>query len=280
MMSSPIAIGGIGGSGTRVIAAILIELAYSMGDDLNQANDNLAFTLLFKRLETFSSTDTGFRQLADIFVAGMTNARPFTTDEEQTIRQAVGQDRAQHPMAWLMQRADALLARSMPDADKSTRWGWKEPNTHVFLDRLYASIPRLKYIHVARNGLDMAYSGNQNQPRLWGRTFLGGEDVVDVTPHYSLKYWCAVHRRILRIAETAGKQECFLLLNFDRLCQAPLDELHKLFAFLGIAPDANTTERCMAMIKTPASVGRGRIGGLDVFDPADVAYVAELGFDI
>lgn len=50
MNDNVIAIGALGGSGTRICAQILIELGVFMGHDLNNANDNLLFTRLFKTL--------------------------------------------------------------------------------------------------------------------------------------------------------------------------------------------------------------------------------------
>ena len=66
----------------------------------------------------------------------------------------------------------------------------------MVLPRLNVLMPRMRYIHVTRNGLDMAYGRNQNQPRLWGRRFLG-IDPIRVDPRYSLKYWVAAHQIIL-----------------------------------------------------------------------------------
>ena len=43
-----IAIGALGGSGTRAVAQVFLEAGIYMGDDLNRANDNLIFTRLFK----------------------------------------------------------------------------------------------------------------------------------------------------------------------------------------------------------------------------------------
>ncbi len=56
----PVVIGGVGGSGTRLIAQILKDLGYFMGNDLNEANDNLLFPLLFKRIEILSSSEEEF----------------------------------------------------------------------------------------------------------------------------------------------------------------------------------------------------------------------------
>src|SRR6266550_6138718 len=54
----PVAIGGVGGSGTRLVAEILRHLGYYMGRDLNEASDNLWFTLLFRRTELLNATRT------------------------------------------------------------------------------------------------------------------------------------------------------------------------------------------------------------------------------
>jgi hypothetical protein len=58
--ASPVIIGGVGGSGTRLIAQMLKELGFYLGSDLNSANDNLWFTLLFKRIEILSASDEEF----------------------------------------------------------------------------------------------------------------------------------------------------------------------------------------------------------------------------
>ena len=46
-MYNPVVIRGIGGSGTRVVAAILRDAGIYLGNDLNVPLNNLSFTLLF-----------------------------------------------------------------------------------------------------------------------------------------------------------------------------------------------------------------------------------------
>jgi len=41
LFGPPIVVGGLGGSGTRVIALMLERLGFFMGDDLNHAHDNM-----------------------------------------------------------------------------------------------------------------------------------------------------------------------------------------------------------------------------------------------
>src|SRR5438445_13883106 len=60
----------------------------------------------------------------------------------------------------------AALARHIPEAERrGTRWGWKAPRSIYLLSFLSAQFPQLKFIHVLRDGRDMALSPNQNQLR-------------------------------------------------------------------------------------------------------------------
>jgi len=52
-LMGPIVVGGVGGSGTRVVAEILSKFGFYLGNDLNGASDNLLYTLLFKRPRWF-----------------------------------------------------------------------------------------------------------------------------------------------------------------------------------------------------------------------------------
>ena len=71
VIQAPIAIGGVGGSGTRVIASILKEVGIYIGGDLNHANDNLWFTLLFKHRDALNLNNTEFNKRLAIFEAAM-----------------------------------------------------------------------------------------------------------------------------------------------------------------------------------------------------------------
>ncbi|MFZ1643235.1 MAG: sulfotransferase [Candidatus Contendobacter sp.] len=270
----PIAIGGVGGSGTRLIAQCLKELGFFMGRDLNEANDNLWFTLLFKRIEVLSSSEEQFDELTTIMHKGMTGSEAFTPEQIDLINQLASTDREQHPAAWLKQRMHSLLSEKHPVA-QNTRWGWKEPNTHIVVDRLKKRLKSMKYIHVVRNGLDMAHSSNQNQLKLWGRNFIG-ED-CNISPYYSLKYWCIVHRRVLEIGATMGID--FLFLNYDDFCLNPQNGIAKLYEFLGLDAVKTPHPDLLGLVRPPSSIGRFKQHGTHIFDKADVAYVKALGFD-
>lgn len=271
---APVAIGGVGASGTRLVAQIIKELGFYLGSDLNKANDNLWFTLLFKKLDILSISDAEFECLLKIFLKGMARDTLFTSSQIALINSLVSSGRSPLSTKWLRARANSLISgRPIPIEAKA--WGWKEPNTHIVIDRLLKFLPHMRYIHVVRNGLDMAHSINQNQVRLWGSYFLGAQCLV--SPYYSLKYWCIVHRRVLEICTSMQSQ--FLLLNYDRLCLDPINSINTLLKFLEIEESELQIDKLSNLVRIPDSLGRFKKYGVQIFDPADIAFVKNLGFD-
>lgn len=269
----PVVIGGVGGSGTRLIAQILKDLGYFMGNDLNEANDNLLFPFLFKRIEILRSSEEEFDELIEILIKGMTGCEAFTQKQIDLINNLASQDREQCPADWLRQRADFVLS-NQHILKPPTRWGWKAPNSHIILDRLMSRFRNMKYIHVARNGLDMAYSDNQNQLKLWGRHFIG--ENCEVSPYYSLKYWHIVHRRALDLGKLIGSD--FLFLNYDDFCLNPDAGIRRLLGFLGFEVTPEQSFKLTGLVHPPKSIGRFKQYGIDGFDKVDVAFVKKLGF--
>ncbi len=159
-------------------------------------------------------------------------------------------------------------AAMRPAAD--IRWGWKEPNTHIVIERLWQRLPGLRYVHVVRNGLDMAFSTNQHQLRLWGPHVLGAEGPV--TPERSLAYWCEVHRRLQRLH--AGNRDRMYWLDFDALCRDPRKGVAGLLEFLGLDGGAVDVD-ALGIVPQPPKHTRESLSGLS---SDDVAYVHSLGY--
>jgi hypothetical protein len=100
-----VAIGGVGGSGTRVGAALPRELGYYTGDDLNESLDNLWFTLLFKRRAVLTESGPEFENLLALFWSRMSGAAPFS-GEARALADLVGEAQPQHSLEWLGRRAE------------------------------------------------------------------------------------------------------------------------------------------------------------------------------
>ncbi len=285
---SPIVIGGVGGSGTRVIAEILHAQGIYLGDDLNAASDNLWFTLLFKRAELFPDDNNlgEMNQGCDLFLKVMMQAQdvgqdvgPFLTlQDHRFLNRLAAEDRLQHPKEWLKQRVDSIQLKfsgQQSDSAGDDLWGWKEPNSHFFVPYLKSRIPELRYIHVVRHGLDVAFSKNQNQLAFWGERLLGRP--VDVNdPSDSLSYWCRAHQRVGRYADDL--QGRFLSIDFDSFCVEPEKQMPELLDFVGVSGGDVALQSLD--VEPPGSTGRFRDRDLSVFRDEDLLFVQEMGFSI
>jgi hypothetical protein len=287
-LSSPVIIGGVGGSGTRVVAEIISRLGFYIGDDLNPAKDNLWFLLLFKRPRWFRRARHDkikiFTGLSLLSKAMLHQTGPAWPELRFLIRAVLEISLFGHNYKgdgrglWPFVRAWNMVARQPKMTLNQSRWGWKEPNSHIYLEYLAAYFSNIKYIHTIRHGLDMAFSENQQQLYNWG-PILGHELPKSKSdePAASLKYWIKSNRRVMEIGAKLGDQK-FLVVNFDRLCLSPKSEIQKIVSFLNIGPGAENLAALGRIPQRPKSLGRYRAHNISQFDPADLNELENLGF--
>lgn len=280
IQSPAFAIGGVGGSGTRLLAKALSRIGCYIGHDLNVEHDNLTFTLLFKRQGAMDASDDEFDDLLNILFRSMTQP---TVEWSSADRRLIGKAVKElgviplHPLEWREVRADKMQQSAEVCAQHQV-WGWKEPNTHLVIDRLMTRLPRLKYVHVRRNGLDMAFSENQNQLKLWGQTLLGVSPSTQPEPALSLAYWCAAEQRVLQIVDRLGRHADFHVVDYDQLCADPLVQWEALLRFLNLKVDPPTLSELVQMVNKPISSGRYLSHGTSCFSENDLAFVRSLGY--
>ena len=238
MINYPVAIGGVGGSGTRVVAEMLIRSGVHLGSDLNISSDNLNFTRCFKRQNWFENFP----------------------DERELLA------------AWnsfMDQGGDCQNGvPAYSEANPAPKWGWKEPNTHIFLPFLIKNMPEMKYIHVLRNGLDMAFSDNQNQAKNWGQFILNTPCGDQVTPTYSLNYWIAANIRALEFQQKMKAN--FLLVKYEELCENPKSEVEKILRFVNRRGNLDEHASYVSSAKT---IGRHQKEDLSVFSAEQLRQV-------
>jgi hypothetical protein len=257
--AAPIVVGGVGGSGTRVIAQLLQSLNFDMGSDLNESLDDLSFTALFKRpsLWPINQHLSQLKEALDVYLASRGHkSTSWTSQAHQTARVVELLKSTRQKDEWietgnLSDREQFLATASQP----KPLWGWKEPNAHLPLPFLLAALPNMKYIHVTRHGLDMAYSSNQTQLKIWGSQLLGR--AMDTrSADDSFAYWCAVHERVLTLQELANQQ--ILILPFEGLFTDADSTLNNLCRFLGLANTLATARENLSALDAPKTIGRHR----------------------
>ena len=288
---SPVAVGGVGGSGTRVVAEILIQLGFYMGNDLNAAYDNLWFTLLFKRPDWFfkklNSRESQIFKGINIFENTMTGTLSSKYNELIFIMKAAvemmfkGQDHLGSGKGlWPLKRVLTMIQSKKRYPFKDIGWGWKEPNTHIYIEYLSRYFDNLKYIHVIRHGLDMAYSSNQAQLYNWGIMFgVEANNLSTPLPILSLKYWNEANKRAVALGKKLFNER-FLVINFEKLCINPEDEISLLIDFLKIDKKKLDINELAKLPKLPKSAGRYKNYDLTIFSKNEIDTVRDLGFEV
>lgn len=234
---NPIAIGAIGGSGTRVVARIVEASGVFMGDNLNASHDNLEFTMRFKKRDILACPEGEFWH--------------YVKDFTEVMRRG-------------------MVRSGAPN------WGWKEPNTHVVVAHLLRYYPKLRYVHLLRSGLDMAFSQNKNQVRLWGPIFLKRIINDPPNPADALEYFCEVHRRITKLASSSEFKDRITLIHFEKICHQPEQEIKRLLDFLDLQPPKNGgLDKLSKMISPPETIGQGRKYDRKIFRTEDLDYIQE-----
>jgi len=277
--SAPIVIGALGGSGTRVPAEALIEAGVDLGSEFNRARDNLVFTALFKRPRWAARAgDAAVHRQLDTFTRYMRGQRRGPADYARMAASVVDHD----PAVGVRESAARVLpaARRRHDAPPDRPWGWKEPNSHVFLSQLIDHFEGLRFVYVARHGLDMAFSRNKTQLHMWGPRFgVGAPADAAAEPGAQVDYWIAATRRAVELGE-GRLGDRFLFMRYDDLCRSPAEELGRLLQFAGVAQDDALVARLATGVRSPDSLGRWRTHGRGAFTPAQRAAVESFGFDV
>lgn len=277
---SSIAVGALGGSGTRVLAQILQDSNVFIGKTLNNSLDNILFTTLFKNPKWFKKSTSNQRQKRLLIFQKSMSGISLNFGEKIELGKAI----ASHPFVWRRHPIGLLLRELHNQGSKTTtiRWGWKEPNTHIFLQDISDHFPDIKYIHLIRHGLDMAFSDNIQQLEYWGYKF----DLIIKNPENKveraqkqLKYWILANQE----AVAEGKKlfgNNFKLVNYTKLCEETGSELESLFEFLEISMNKEQIQKLSNIPKLPTTHNRYKEQDLSIFSEEDLRTVQEMGFKI
>lgn len=224
IMIPPVVIGATGGSGTRVVARIVHGAGVFIGTNRNVSEDAMEFVVFYDRWIN--------RFLCKVEV-------PFT-DAETTAMEA--------------EFRDCIARHRAGIPDETTGWGWKEPRSVYLLPFFHERFPGMKFLHVVRDGRDMAFSANQNQLRKHGEALLDRDDGGLPTPVRAAALWNRINLAAADYGE-AAMGPCYLRIRFEELCRDPKGAIATICAFLGCRVMAHPTA---IEVTLPDSVGRWR----------------------
>jgi predicted glycoside hydrolase/deacetylase ChbG (UPF0249 family) len=233
----PNVIGATGGSGTRALAQTVRLAGMFTGARLNESED--AYEL------------GGF---SDRWINAFTPYRDSALPP--ALETAMLDDLA------------ALLESHLRDLDAPRPWGWKEPRSSFLLPFLDRHLAGLRFLHVVRDGRDMALSENQNQVRKHGSVIGLPRPGLVAEPLQSIALWSWLNLETARYGEERLGDR-YLRIRFEDLCAAPSEVAERIFDFFELVGDPSVAEE---RVRPPASTGRWRAA-----DPDLVAELSRIG---
>jgi hypothetical protein len=215
-------VGATGGSGTRVVARVLRLAGLYTGSELNESED------------AWKLGDYSDRRI-DEYLSRRDDGLPPPVERAMV-------DDLRH----------VLQDHCAPIAAEPRRWGWKEPRSIYLLPFLHRHLPALRFLHIVRDGRDMALSGNQNQLRKHGDAAPLPEGLSPAARSIALWSWVNLEAR------RYGKERLgdrYLRVRFEDLCDRPAEIVSRVLEFLELEGDPASLA---AEVTPPTSLGRWR----------------------
>jgi hypothetical protein len=224
---NPRVIGATGGSGTRVMARLTRRGGTFIGTLLNEFEDAINIGLFLNDW-----------------------IPPYIESEHRGVPMAPGTS------AEMVRQFHAALGRHLePMADRGGPYGWKEPRSIYLLPFLHAQFPGMRFLHLVRDGRDMAFSANQNQLNKYGTFMIPPELAGWPRPVQSIALWSRINRWAADYGESRMRGQ-YLRVRFEDLCADPVPQVRRVFDFFGLAGDP--AEAARIELSPPESIGRWR----------------------
>jgi len=218
-------IGGTGGSGTRLVSLFCSKLGYNIGSYVNKSLDAM-------HLESF------YRQYTRKYLEE-------TVDKEK-----------------MKERLIKCINLHIGDVHSSERrplCSIKNTRSLLLLPFIHSVYPDMKFVHIVRSGISMAFSGHRRHVRSYGDIFTHDTDIDGSfwSPELAIKVWSDTNLAAFDYGTKYLKNNYFLV-KFENLGSEKISVYKNLVKFLGCSEDAIPSLTRKAHI--PETWKRGRKG--------------------
>lgn len=165
----------------------------------------------------------------------------------------------------------ASLERHVEGYDPAAggRWGWKLCETTFILPIIAACFPQAAFVHLIRDGRDVAFSDHTGpSDAFWRKLFFGTAEIerwrgMPLTgsayrrqPHlFNAQHWLASVGAGRKYGAALGRR--YYELRYEALCEAPETTGQALFDFLGLGPVGPALAGLREVVRPPS---RGKFG--------------------
>jgi hypothetical protein len=230
----------------------------------------------------FNKSHSGSRVLARLLMAGgvfMGSDRNESEDSADVLRLIHFLVNRHYPAYWNLLRAgdpdlealvDSVFQYHLGSYAPGGRWGWKLCETLYILPILHRIFPDAFYVHLIRDGRDVAFSDHVAPVEpFWRKVYFDTDDIriwedrklthrsYRDTPHiFNARHWVNSVTVARHYGATLGAR--YFEVRYEDLACNPLETARRLFADLQIEPDWPAVEAFAGSVNTSA-VGKHRL---------------------
>jgi hypothetical protein len=245
----------------------------------------------------FNKSHSGSRVLARLLMAGgvfLGSERNESEDSADILRLIHFLVNRHYPAYWELLRGgdpelenlvNAVFERHLARFEPGGRWGWKLCETLYILPILHRIFPEASYVHLIRDGRDVAFSDHVAPvDAFWRKVYFDTDDISQwegrrlthksyrKSPHiFNARHWV----NSVTVARNYGAMlgERYFEVRYEDLARNPRETARRLLADLRIEADAAAIEGFAQSVNTTAvgkhrlRTGRERLQALRVLRP-------------
>ncbi len=229
----PLVIGATGGSGTQPVTRICRKAGYYLGARLNVFLDATDFIPFYTKWVdvTLSSSKKGLSEAHNKQMFG-------------DFYGCIQKHRSGMP-------------------NPNAPWGWKCVRSIYMVPFFHALFPHGKFIHIIRDGRDIAFLHDPQQLLQHTRALFDKQFDSLLRPYRLMLLWNATNLTIANYAETHMRYN-YIRIRLEDLCENPYGMIKRLMRFLG-APNVDVT-KYVSDVKRPDSIGRWHAFPVDIIE--------------
>jgi hypothetical protein len=171
------------------------------------------------------------------------------------------------PRRLLRDLDNAVERHRAPLQDRQAPWGWKQPRSIHFLPVLHRTFPGMRFVHVIRDGRDLAFgkdapyriaTGAAGHGVYSAARAVGDENLAQqAAPIRMAAFW----KEVNMLAADFGERvmgDAYLRVRLEDLCTSPDDVVREVFAFLGVDGPYEMVRATAADVVWPRTIGQHR----------------------
>jgi hypothetical protein len=169
---------------------------------------------------------------------------------------------------WRLRRdlEKAIAAHRRPIDDPRAAWGWKQPRSIHFLPLLHRRFPGMRFIHVVRDGRDLAFGRETPYRIAHGVDGTGVYSAAramraDMDRDPAAVRMTAFWTKVNLLAAEFGESEMgdrYRRVRLEDICAGPEDAVRDLFSFIGSEPAESVVRRTAGDVVWPRTIGLHR----------------------